>query len=385
VRKIFVTVFFVFLSTLLVYGYADAITGVCSNCHTMHDSQDGQAVTTGGPYEQLLVSDCVGCHTAATGKTSTFGAPAVLHTTAPAGQGGGYTLAGGDFYWVATGYGATDSKGHNVEGIASFDATIGNEPPGWDQAATTGLTFDGKTLEVTGGLGWTGKQLTCAGTFGCHGTRDEEGMGGIKGAHHGNTGETSTQASAPSTVGDSYRFLAAIKGLENADWNWNETASTHNEYYGENNTADRSAGANYGSKDTISFLCAECHGVFHATIDADSTSGSPWIRHPTDIVLPSSGEYALYNTSDGLTVGSYSLEAPVARPTVPATSSFTVTPGDSSTDTGAIVMCLSCHRAHGSNQSDLLRWDYNNMIAGGSNTGGCFVCHTEKNASGANP
>ncbi len=46
-----------------------------------------------------------------------------------------------------------------------------------------------------------------------------------------------------------------------------------------------------------------------------------------------------------------------------------------------IVTCLSCHRAHGSPYADLLRWDYDTMIAGnaGDATGkGCFVCHTTK-------
>ena len=71
--------------------------------------------------------------------------------------------------------------------------------------------------------------------------------------------------------------------------------------------------------------------------------------------------------------------APVARPTVPATSSSTVVAGGAG-DTGAIVMCLSCHRAHGSPENDLLRWDYSSIQAGtGTNDNGCFVCHTTKN------
>lgn len=44
-------------------------------------------------------------------------------------------------------------------------------------------------------------------------------------------------------------------------------------------------------------------------------------------------------------------------------------------------MCLSCHRVHGSEYPDILRWDYSKMIAGdpGDEEGnGCFVCHTTK-------
>ncbi len=47
-----------------------------------------------------------------------------------------------------------------------------------------------------------------------------------------------------------------------------------------------------------------------------------------------------------------------------------------------MVMCLSCHRSHGSGYDDMLRWDYSGMIAGGGTgtlTGkGCFYCHTDK-------
>ena len=70
---------------------------------------------------------------------------------------------------------------------------------------------------------------------------------------------------------------------------------------------------------------------------------------------------------------SYNPVVPVARPSLTAVSS-TVTPG---TD---MVMCLSCHVPHGSPNDDLLRWDYNGMVAGGGGDDGtgCFVCHTEK-------
>lgn len=362
-KKLLIIVLMVGLALGLSYGYASAISGACSNCHTMHNSQNGTAVDASGPHEQLLKFDCVSCHTAAAGSAtnSTSGAPAVLHTGAAPSQ----YLAGGDFYWVVNGQ---DSYGHNVLDLGvSADAQIGVTPPGWDQNATATLTFDGKTLQVTGGAGWTGKQLTCSGTFGCHGYRDQEGFGGIKGAHHGNTGGTATQASAPTTVGNSYRFLAGIKGLEDSDWQWTVSSTDHNEYYGvDDTTARQNDGTTaYANTDTISFLCAECHGMFHSEIDADGTSGSPWVRHPTDIALKSTGEYSAYTT--------YSPEAPVARPSVPATASGTVTPG---TD---VVMCLSCHRAHGSDQPDLLRWNYANMIAGSGNTGGCFTCHTTKN------
>jgi predicted CXXCH cytochrome family protein len=373
------TVLFSTLLVLIPAGYVLAISGVCSNCHTMHNSQGGSGevktylggvitpnVTT--PQQYLLKADCIACHTGATGQTNSFGAPIVVHTTAPTGQGASKTLAGGDFYWVATGLGAIvygDAYGHNVSGLAAADVPItpADTPPGWDPTATAGFAFD------TVGIAWGSNQLTCAGVYGCHGQHNSDG---IIGAHHGNTDGTATQAGTvgapPTTVGSSYRFLGGISGKEETNWNWSETSSTHNEYFGANATTLRgSAGNVYGNKDTISFSCAECHGKFHSYID-DTVQGTPWLRHPTDIALKGLGEYLSYTA--------YSTEAPVARPTVLGSSNGVVTPG---TD---IVMCLSCHRAHGSPEPDLLRWTYSSMIAGGvSADTGCFTCHTTKNVA----
>jgi len=339
----------------------------------MHSSQNGGPWGS-GPNAYLLLYTCVACHTGDNAAFSTnggktgWGAPIVLRSdAAPGGQGGTDTLAGGDFYWVANG---EDAKGHNVADLGvNEDGNIGLTPPGWDPDASSGLPIAG---QVAGGEATWSSQLTCAGKYGCHGDHTKtSSMDGIYGAHHQNPG-TDAQVTNPTNIGESFRFLGNIKGLENDDWNYNETASDHNEYYGVDGNS------NYASKDTISYLCAECHGEFHSNIG----SSSPWIRHPTDIMLPNSGEYANYNP-DGLPTGSgavagntdYSVEAPVARPTVPSASSKDVTPG-----TDAVVMCLSCHRAHGSPQDDLLRWDYTAMQAGqGTEDSGCFTCHTSKN------
>src|SRR4030043_1399182 len=117
-RKISIVMLLILLSVVLVSGSAFAISGVCYNCHTMHNSQNGLGevqtysggtitpnVTT--PQQYLLKADCIACHAGATGQTNSFGAPIVVHTTAPTGQGAGKTLAGGDFYWGAPGLGAT--------------------------------------------------------------------------------------------------------------------------------------------------------------------------------------------------------------------------------------------------------------------------------------
>ena len=395
-KKVFFTMMFTFLSLILISTSVYAVTGECSGCHTMHNSQNGATVDPDGVANaQLLNAGCVGCHTGphdTLGKNA-LGAPVVLDSVDPSPasqQGAGYTNAGGDFWWVEN---ETDAKGHNVLDIsANIDGNIANNtPPGWDAGATTGHTFGA----VGGGTpNWAGNQLTCAGTYGCHGVRTTaNSLDAITGSHHNNEPGaggvvSATQASTASTVANSYRFLAEIKGLEQADWNWNETAASHNEYYGtdfQNAERDDDGTQVYpATKDTMSYFCAQCHGNFHSEIDDDTTHGSPWRRHPTDIVLPGGGtEYARYNNdAGGGAAGDYNVVVPVARPVVPAASTNTVAPGDSTTADGAIVMCLSCHRAHGSPEDDMLRWTYSTMTVGsgpGTNNTGCFVCHNDKN------
>jgi hypothetical protein len=379
-KRILLITLFALLSVATFYGLSDA--AVCSTCHTMHNSQDGTPFDSDGANERLLKADCVACHTAATAQTSAFSAPAVLHTTNPVTTGAGKTNAGGDFYWVNAPM--IDNQGHNVADLPVVNPentnTLGDTPPGWDPAATTAFTY-GQVATVSST--WS-SQLTCAGKYGCHGNHSATtSLAAIEGTHHNNGGAvpfTSYGLADASDIGSSYRFLGDIIGGESSNYGWSDVDTDHNEYYGVNDGAARQDGAGtYVDKTTISFLCAECHGLFHADIDKDADGANPWVRHPTDIVLPSTGEYGSYNAS-----GNYNYIVPVARPDINSTqSTATVTPGDDTTDEGAIVMCLSCHRAHGSEYADLLRFNYTLIDAGSGtdDTVGCFVCHTTKNAS----
>lgn len=281
----------------------------------------------------------------------------------------GDTLAGGSFYWVDVE--GKDAKGHNVVTVAEMDAVLKLQPPGWNS------TFDANGQINNGAPTWN-SQLTCAGVTGCHGDRlDDQGQPitddftAVKGGHHGDDSVLDG-----SDVATSYRFLKGIIGLEDDDWEFQPTATEHNQYHGEARTADTAT-----NTQTISYLCAECHGDFHSgtgTLGADGTTwGAPWLRHPTDLDmndLATTSEYALYNGDK-----SYSVVAPVASEDVSAAKSVVlVSPGD------AIVTCISCHRAHGSPFDDLLRWKYNEdghlMVAANGTSGnvGCFVCHTTK-------
>lgn len=331
---------------LFLPGNAFAIQGACYNCHTMHNSQDG-SMAVGGPSPKLLLgSGCIGCHTGTNDGSNSI--PYVLSTGAP--TFGSNTLAGGNFYWVADSGGNDDTKGHNVYGIATQDANIdttegapGNPNSCADSCHVTLATSTGACM-------------------GCH----------LNPAHHSNS-------SGYVEVAPWYRWLAkcndgaadstyGVKGIEDDDWNY-ETGTDHNEYLGVagGHTATQSI-TNYN----MTGFCCGCHGNFHVEQDG----GSKWIRHPSDYVIPNSGEYAAAFGGGG--ADSYDATVPVARP-----AGFTWAGGSSNAVTinSDMVMCLSCHVAHGSPYPDMLRWDYDLMIVGTEGGGqgkGCFVCHTQK-------
>ena len=354
-----------FLFVLFSTGVTLAkVTGLCVDCHTMHNSQNGSAVDSGGPYQALTKGNCVGCHTGENDGTNNI--PYVLQESAPNYEfdGSKTTLAGGNFYWVATSGGADDTTGHNVTGISNADTNIGQTPPGFN---SNDYTDNGAV-----GTNWSSNQLTCAGTYGCHGTHDTtDDFAAISGAHHAD--DSSIDGS---TVGKSFRFLYGIKGTEDSDWEYTNSSSDHNGYYASDYQKT-------GTMDSasINYLCAECHGDFHlhSQID-DSTTGSPWLRHPTDYDMNnvSSKEYGSYPNaslySSVSNAGDYFVDVPVGTSDGSVKSQVLQASGD------AIVLCISCHRAHGSPYADLLRWDYSTCSTNGTSKSscGCFACHTGK-------
>mgnify|MGYP005838841383 FL=1 len=332
------------------------VSGPCVNCHTMHNSQagspmaytvsSGETTYTSTPNKGLLNTDCVGCHQ---GSNSGGPVPYVLDVSQPTyGATGteGDTLAGGNFYWVSQG---NDRAGHNVAGLAAADLAHGNLPPGSTDSAPL-------------------SQLTCAGTYGCHGAATEiDATVALLGSHHAND---MTAWNDGSTVAKSYRFLDGVRGLEDSDYEYRPTSSAHNKYYGVDRTGETE------SSGTISNHCGRCHDDFHhgtGEISEGVFSNNVWLRHPTDFDMSNAAgsEYGSYN--DYQEVGNpYSVISPVATADTSTTLNTTVY----SQADDAIVMCLSCHRAHGSPYDGILRWDYKNWPGTGFN--GCAICHTAK-------
>jgi hypothetical protein len=347
----------------------------CDNCHTMHNSQANQPMGD-GPFEVLLRMECVACHTGS--NTGTTGATPYVFDTSPvfydpAGTGGN-TLAGGSFYWVGQGL---EHAGHDVEGIA---LTWSNRPPGF---------VDNPLANVP--------QIRCAGTYGCHGSRDEEiPIRAMRHTHHYNDKAAWKDGLS---VADSYRFLLGVQGFGTADYEYRPTSSSHNKYWGMDRADETLDAADPGDNlgGTISALCARCHGNFHHGVNSIAPTGGQipdggtgmnpgtgvWVRHPVDYDMTkanrgsyTTSEYIQYNYPNEISgKPEYSVIAPLAvggesnrNTTVQSAIMFD---GDD-----AIIMCLTCHRAHGSPYASALRWDYRGWPASGFD--GCSICHSTK-------
>ena len=352
-KRSFIFILSIIFSIVLCSQVKAEVAGNCVNCHTMHNSQGGADMADYGPSSGvnpcLTRGTCIGCHAYNSGGSDNV--VSIGGSQVPQVWHNGTDLAAGNFRYIATD--ADDRKGHNVADIDA-EGTASMFPPPGDQH-TTGITQSGDTA------------LACAGKYGCHGDRSvTDETTSVKGAHHADD----TTIDGLST-GTSYRFLKGVLGLENPTTAWqNVSSNDHNEYKGINGAGTPGSGTS-PANNTISGLCEECHGYYHGTStttnEEEAGSSLPWLRHPTDYSLPSTGEYTNYTT--------YSVVAPVARVTVPGTPSGTVTPTGTDND---IVMCLSCHGAHATNFYKLMRWDYKNATLATA-IAGCKVCHTSKN------
>jgi hypothetical protein len=342
-----------------------AVSGVCSNCHTMHNREQGstvafsrdssgQQVFRDQAFAKLLKTDCIGCHSHAGAETIiTMGEttiPVVLNMTAPTYPPDGSatsTLAGGNFYWTIQG---GDAHGHNVHGIAGLDYRFSPQlAPGGVPRNEEGCTD-------------------------CHGTlaTAKSGCNGCHVPHH-HAGGTSVVAGQQEGW---YRFLGSVMqrddqvgptpqgviGIEAADWEQNPLANQHNTYQGKTGPY-----VSYLESGSINQKCAGCHGRYHSESIADST----WIRHPVDATIPDSGEFT------GFIV--YNPMVPVAKQNVSALDANLSTINRGSD----LVACISCHRPHGSPYPAMLRWGYRDWPGTDTHTGvpafnGCAVCHTSK-------
>jgi len=336
-----------FISLLLIIATAGisqaAVFGQCSMCHTMHNSQNGADEDPNGPNDFLAKGSCLGCH----GQSgSTVGnAPSVFGTTINPTTGD--MCAGGTFNsTIVDSAGDDNKKVHNVHDITwtNGEDILTAVVPG----AVAGSL--GKDIETIGIVA----NFSCAGTYGCHGDHaagKTNSSKGIRGFHHGTSG--------------AYRYCKlksgsgnAIIGKGSADWEKGGGKDTNHNVY----SADTTAG--------ISAFCAECHGLYHGTTNTNASS--PFKRHPTNNLLNVGVGWTMTSVTTDYVNNPFAFDGTDYTANDP--NSAYVTSGGAVTN--ARVACVSCHRAHGTPYNDILRFDYDDQIAGGGTVStGCLGCH----------
>jgi hypothetical protein len=295
--------------------------GTCVNCHTMHDSVAGTDQGVFGAQKQLLKwNGCVGCHSIGANANPGGYTGSVLNAEPYAPQVGteaSATQNGG-------GYFNTDASSHNVieEGLTA--SATGD----YDSDVTPGGSFPTST----------GEEFNC---IDCHG----DAVGG----HHTYTGQSNTR---DGSANNSYRMLRADSvNDDTVDGAGVSALAPGTDTY----VLPNRIGAE------VDAFCADCHSVFHVT---QGSQAAGWIRHPTGVSLASAA------------VGTYT------DPETPAAQNTTIPTGDNAagtlTGTDRLVMCVSCHAAHGATYADMLRFSYGASIAGNTATTGCENCHTAK-------
>ena len=392
---------------------------ICTDCHTLHNSEDGARITrgdwAGGPYRELLKKGdwtdmCLSCHkqgynTSATadlaGVTdSGWVAPIVMTNdgNVPAGT----AMPGGDFYFANL----DPKKGHNpsfskgaVGGTATSklikaDTILGSTPPGgsitdgeWSCHSCHGM--HSRFSDSYGAYRQLKRTINKKNVSG-----DVTGFGVetiVGNVTQDPAYEPIKSNSRGDIVGLDYKNIRKDgNALEGADLFKSEGDTNKNVYRGG-----------------FSSFCSACHGDFHGgnnetrvTDNGKTRAGGTWLRHPTNVKMNEAGsKYGISTYTKQVSNVQGTAPNPVGYdwkyPLVQPDSDFTVQADAASATVAATaigddrLMCLTCHKAHATKYDNLVRWDANahsflpngaEDIDGSSANGdniafGCGKCH----------
>lgn len=277
----------------------------CNGCHTMHNSEDGQLVDPDSPNGNAwLLRDgtpsdvCLGCH--ATSRGAVF----ATDPNNPATQRGA-----GNFIFLLDDN-LNDGHGGATDPISGDAAGHNLDAPGH------GLAPDGTLTSSPGGT-------FPAGVMGCSSCHDPHG-----------TADFRLLYGAGRLVQDFYTFLNPAPTAEGLSlFGAGEANDNHTAY-----------------QDGMSAWCGNCHGNFH--------DNNTQLIHPSGQTLGGTiaTTYALYNGSSSITGGTPATSYLAAVPFEDAANTTTSTAAPTATSK---VVCVTCHRAHGSSAPDAGRWDFN--------------------------
>jgi hypothetical protein len=287
-------------------AYHDAGVAHCNGCHTMHNSENGQPVDpnapNGNPY--LLIdgtaSDvCLSCHATSHG-AQWNGTP----NTPPIEKGAG------NFVFLEEDNINDGRNGHlsPIPGAYAAHNII---------APSKGGVADPRLTTAPGGS-YPASALSCTS---CHNPHGNNHFRLLYGAGHVEAGNFNFSNAAPTALG---------VNLSNTT---PEGPTNHTAYQGG-----------------MSAWCANCHGNFH-------DGNGALLKHPSGVAMGASvaQTYGLYNGTANPNGGNPATSyVPMVAFEDPAMT-ITSTAGPNATSQ---VSCISCHRAHGTSEPSMGRWDF---------------------------
>ncbi len=413
------------VNTQLYHSYDGLI---CADCHTIHNSEDGAAVSyaysgANGPYQALLYRGdftdlCLSCHKQGQNTSATAALPSVANTgwTAPIVM----TLDGvvpantampsGDFYYSNL----DPKKGHNpayTEGAVGSgtatslfmqaDPVLGDNPPGGILDGTTEWSCHScHGMHSRFSSSYTAWRQVKRKVNGHVVSGDVTGFGvetatGNKGATEAGF-EPIKSNSRGDVIGTNYLNVRPDGNpLEGADLFQTESDVNKNVYRGG-----------------FSSFCSACHGDFHGgngetrTVNNTNTRiGGAWLRHPTNIKMNEAGsKYGIGTYTKQVTNAQSTNPNPVGYdwryPLIQPDDDFTVSvTAAAMTDPLTAIgddrlSCLTCHKAHATQYDNMTRWDaqghaflqngaddMNGVPSNGDNPAyGCGKCHQKGGA-----
>ncbi len=301
----------------------------CDGCHSMHSSADNPLI--GAANTQLLIgsdasSTCLNCHEGSGG----------YHIMSDDASN---TNSGGDFFFLTEDFSINagwavntylgENRGHNVI-AANFGLVVDSNP---SNVQAPGGTYPAASLgcqschdphgQIDGGTGNGAEPISISGSYG-----DTPVAGSIAGNYRllGDTGYV--------TGGVTFTNPAPVAQASGSD----------------------GASVDYGQG--MSEWCANCHGDFLVGVGNTkhaSGNGVGLNDGPADLVA-NYNAYIATGDFNGAVGTSYDPLVSFERQEADGTAlDATSTVGP---DTNATVMCLTCHRAHASGNSNAGRWDF---------------------------
>ena len=368
--SLIITIFLAFVGfSSMALAFHSGGVADCDGCHTMHGVFNGNTATP-TTQDYLLQGNtksetCLACHgNAANGSyhimttgTLANGVPPVNYTP------------GGDFAWLTKTY--TAPSGYHWSNSDELGERHGHNV----NAPLYNIQTDTTFTQAPGGTGFQSSSLECTSCHDPHGKYRRTGNDTTytisnTGAPIIGSGSYATSAvpAAGQAVGV-YRLLAGQnysmnKGTLPINYPGSPIASVPSAYNPATGEATNQVRVAYGyaasvdGKTSWGQWCGTCH--------VNMVSGTGTHVHPIDVSLSSGGEDAIYNSyvSSGVmtanVTNSYQSLVPFMENTddIATLKTHAVVSSTSAGPWAADrVSCLSCHRAHASGFSSMMRWD----------------------------